>query len=97
MKPVPKTVERILELIGSAKTICIVGHVRPDGDCIGSQIGLALALEGVNKEVTVWNQDPVPDKLRFLDPERRLGRSRSGQKFDQIGRASCRERVCLAV
>ena len=45
MKPVPKTVERIIELIEAAKTVCIVGHVRPDGDCIGSQVGLALALE----------------------------------------------------
>jgi phosphoesterase RecJ-like protein len=89
MKPVPKTVERILELIDSARTICIVGHVRPDGDCIGSQVGLGLALEGAGKEVTLWNQDPVPDKLRFLDPKRRLARSRSGQKFDLVIATDC--------
>lgn len=89
MKPVPKTVERILELIDSAKTICVVGHVRPDGDCIGSQMGLGLALEGAHKEVTIWNQDPVPDKLRFLDPERRLTRPKAGQKFDLVIATDC--------
>lgn len=89
MKPVPKTVERIIELIEAAKTVCIVGHVRPDGDCIGSQVGLALALENAGKEVTVWNQDPVPDKLRFLDRDRRLSRPKSGQKFDLVIATDC--------
>jgi len=43
-------IDRILEIIREHKTFCIVGHVRPDGDCIGSQLGLALALlnEGKN-------------------------------------------------
>ena len=71
MKPIPKTVERILESLEEAKTICIVGHVRPDGDCIGSQLGLAMALENAGKTVTVWNEDVMPDKLRFLDRDRK--------------------------
>lgn len=32
--------EKILELIKKYKRIIIFGHVRPDGDCIGSQFGL---------------------------------------------------------
>ena len=43
MKPHPKIIDRILEGIRASRTICIVGHVRPDGDCIGSQLGLTLA------------------------------------------------------
>ena len=46
MKTHPKIIDRILEGIGRSKTICVAGHVRPDGDCIGSQLGLALALLG---------------------------------------------------
>ena len=53
MKPAPKPVEQILEALAPAKKVCIVGHIRPDGDCIGSQMGLALALENAGKEVTV--------------------------------------------
>jgi bifunctional oligoribonuclease and PAP phosphatase NrnA len=89
MKPIPKTVERILESLNDARSVCIVGHIRPDGDCIGSQIGLALALEGVGKEVTVWNEDVVPDKLRFLDPDRRLRKPQAGQTFDVVVATDC--------
>ena len=84
MKNCPKAVEQILDAIKEADTICVVGHIRPDGDCIGSQLGLATALANSGKDVTVWNQDPVPDKLRFLDPDRRVRRPSSGHKFDLV-------------
>ncbi len=61
-----RTVQKIIETIRDSRTICIVGHVRPDGDCIGSQLGLALALKADGKDVTCWNEHPVPDKLAFL-------------------------------
>ncbi len=64
-----KTIDRILEIIGKSHTIAVCSHMRPDGDCIGSTLGLALALLEQGKEVTCWNQDPVPSKLRFLDPD----------------------------
>lgn len=89
LKEAPKAVENILEAIRQAKTILVVGHIRPDGDCIGSQVGLALALEGAGKDVTVWNQDPVPDKLRFMDPERRVRKPVSGQSFDLVIATDC--------
>lgn len=89
MKAVPKTVERIIEVLRGSETVCIVGHVRPDGDCVGSQLGLALALEHAGKSVTVWNQDPIPDKLRFLDTDRRLRRPQSGRHFDVVVAVDC--------
>ena len=69
MKSYLKVIDRILDTIRASKTICIVGHVRPDGDCIGSQLGLALALRNEGKKVTVWNEDAIPTKLKFLDPD----------------------------
>ena len=89
MKSCPKVVEQILEAIKNARSICIVGHVRPDGDCIGSQIGLALALIEEGKDVTVWNEDPVPDKLRFLDPERLVRKPHNGLRFDAVIATDC--------
>lgn len=84
MKPAPKIVERILEALNAAGTVCVVGHVRPDGDCVGSQLGLALALQNAGKEVAIWNQDPIPDKLRFLDPDRKFASPRAGRHFDVV-------------
>lgn len=89
MKDLPKVVEAILETLKEARTVCVVGHIRPDGDCIGSQLGLALALEAAGKEVTIWNQDSVPPKLRFLDPDRRFRKPASGHRFDVVVATDC--------
>ena len=84
MKPRPKIIDRILEAVRDAQVICVVGHIRPDGDCIGSQLGLTLALQGQGKDVTCWNQDDVPDKLRFLDPEKVFDKPKRGRTFDLV-------------
>lgn len=88
-KPAPKAAEQILEALNAARTVCVVGHIRPDGDCIGSQVGLALALENAGKTVTIWNDDGCPDKLRLLDPDRRVRRPQSGQQFDAVVATDC--------
>ena len=38
-------------------------HVRPDGDAIGSQLALALALQSLGKHVRIVNHDPPPPQL----------------------------------
>jgi phosphoesterase RecJ-like protein len=89
MKSYPKVIDRILEEIRNHHTFCIVGHIRPDGDCIGSQLGLALALKAEGKKVTVWNEDPMPQKLAFLDPDKLFQKPRKGEKFDCVIATDC--------
>ncbi len=89
MKSYPKIIDRILEEIRNHRTFCIVGHVRPDGDCVGSQLGLALALKAEGKKVAVWNEDPMPQKLAFLDPEHLFQKPKRGQKFDCVIATDC--------
>jgi len=84
MKPHPKIIDRIIEGIRESRTICIAGHIRPDGDCVGSQIGLALALQNEGKKVTCWNEDPIPEKYEFLDPAGLFQKPRRGLKFDCV-------------
>ena len=84
MKPHPKIIDRIIESIRNSRTICIAGHIRPDGDCVGSQIGLALALQNEGKKVTCWNEDPIPEKYEFLDRDGIIQRPRRGLKFDCV-------------
>jgi len=85
----PRIVQRIIDRIRDYQTFCIVGHLRPDGDCIGSQLGLALALQNEGKKVTVWNEDPMPDKLAFLDPQKLLQSPKPGRKFDCVIATDC--------
>jgi bifunctional oligoribonuclease and PAP phosphatase NrnA len=85
----PRIIQRIIEGLRESQSVCVVGHVRPDGDCIGSQLGLALALGNEGKKVTCWNEDGMPDKLAFLDPDHLLQRPKSGQKFDCVIAGDC--------
>ena len=46
--------------------VLIVSHVDPDGDTIGSSLGLALALRTLGIQVVLACQDPVADEVAFL-------------------------------
>ncbi len=48
------------------KKIAVVGHARPDGDCIGSQVALARVLRSRGHDVLCVNLDTVPRRLQFL-------------------------------
>jgi phosphoesterase RecJ-like protein len=48
------------------RKIAVIGHARPDGDCIGSQVALARALAALGHDVVCVNPDPVPRRLLFL-------------------------------
>ena len=89
MKSYPKIIDRIIEAIRGSKTFCIVGHVRPDGDCIGSQLGLALALRSEGKKVTCWNEDAVPQKYKFLNHDGLFQKPKRGRKFDCVIATDC--------
>ncbi len=84
MKPAPKIVARIIEEIKAHERFCVVGHQRPDGDCVGSQLALALALQNEGRRVVCWNQDPLPQKLKFLDTGNIFARPQAEQAFDCV-------------
>lgn len=58
---------KIRELFAKAKHVVIVSHIRPDGDAIGSLLGLALALEDAGKRVTTVLEDDVDEKYSYLE------------------------------
>jgi phosphoesterase RecJ-like protein len=89
VKSHPKVIDRIIEAIREHHTFCIVGHIRPDGDCIGSQLGLGMALQNEGKKVTCWNEDPAPVKLKFLDPTGLFERPTKGESFDCVIATDC--------
>jgi phosphoesterase RecJ-like protein len=45
--------------------LAVIGHARPDGDCIGSQVALARVLRAVGRDAVCVNPDPVPRRLQF--------------------------------
>lgn len=59
--------EQLLSRIQQCSTIGVTSHFRPDGDAIGSTLGLGLALQSLGKKVYMWNEDGVPARYSFLE------------------------------
>jgi phosphoesterase RecJ-like protein len=57
--------QRLWELT-EGRSIVVIGHARPDGDCIGSQVALARSLRAAGRDVVCVNPSPVPRRLQFL-------------------------------
>lgn len=58
------------EKIEAAERILLVSHIRPDGDAVGSLLGLGISLESYGKEVNLVLEDGVPlvfHHLSFVD------------------------------
>lgn len=60
------TTAEIVAAMQAAGRIAVVAHVRPDGDAVGSVLGLALSLRAMGKEVIALLEDGVPENLAFL-------------------------------
>ena len=56
----------IRNMIQEAENIVIASHIRPDGDAIGSLLGLGLAILENGKNVQMILKDGVPGSFRFL-------------------------------
>jgi phosphoesterase RecJ-like protein len=48
------------------RSFLVTSHTNPDGDNIASQLALALLLGRLGKQAVIVDQDPVPDRYRFL-------------------------------
>lgn len=76
-----------LNMIEEAETIAITGHVRPDGDCVGSTIGLYnYIISNYDKEVQVYLEEFSKDFL-FLHDADKVRHTVSRQVYD----------LCIAV
>lgn len=60
------SLSEIADALRSAQRIAIAAHVRPDGDAVGSVLGLALSLRAMGKTVYALLEDGVPSNLTFL-------------------------------
>jgi phosphoesterase RecJ-like protein len=52
--------------VDGAKTVTIIAHLRPDGDAVGSLLGLTLSLEASGKNVMPVLADGIPPRFQFL-------------------------------
>jgi bifunctional oligoribonuclease and PAP phosphatase NrnA len=62
----------LADLIHAHNRFLITTHVRPDGDALGSEVGMAGLLRQMGKDVRVVNSSLTPPRYDFLDPQRTL-------------------------
>ena len=48
----------------SGSKVAVLGHFRPDGDCIGSMVAMTRLLNGMGIEAVAVNRDPIPENLK---------------------------------
>ena len=61
-----------VDLVHRHQRFLLTTHVRPDGDGIGSILGLGETLKQMGKEVRLVLPSSFPPRYRFLDPEQRI-------------------------
>jgi len=60
------SITEVVHAIQSAGRIAITTHIRPDGDAIGSVLGLRRILAAAGKSASIVAMDPAPRRYAFL-------------------------------
>jgi len=68
--------------IKAAQHILLVTHLSPDGDAIGSLVGLTLALRDMGKRASAAVDDGLPPSLAFIPGSDAVQPSHGGGSFD---------------
>lgn len=69
----------IKERLEKSKNVVIASHVRPDGDAIGSLLGLGLALRARGKSVQMVLVDGVPSSFKHLEGSELIVKEPTGE------------------
>ena len=69
------------KIIGDAQTIILTAHIRPDGDAIGSTLGLMHYLREQGKDARVLIDDELPRIFNVLPGIEMIERPAEGQRY----------------
>lgn len=58
----------LLGQIRAGRRLALMTHVDPDADGLGSQLGFLHAARAAGVEAVIVNDDPCPERFRWLDP-----------------------------
>src|SRR5947209_19756307 len=66
LHPFSIMLSQVVDLIVAKRRFAITSHLRPDGDGLGSSLGLYWLLRALGKDPEVIMRDPVPHAYRKL-------------------------------
>lgn len=82
------SIRQAVDRLKAAQRVMVVCHLRPDGDAIGSLLGLGLAIQAAGKAVQFVCSDGVPGNFRHLEGSREVVERATG-RFDAICVVDC--------
>ncbi len=65
---------QIIRHLKNSNHVFLCSHINPDGDAIASVIAMGLSLASLQKEITLYNESPIPAVYRFLPSVKRIVR-----------------------
>lgn len=71
-------IQKTRHIIQDSQRILVVSHIRPDGDAVGSVLGLGLALQSSGKDVQMILEDGVPKSFRHLHGSSQINKKPDG-------------------
>jgi phosphoesterase RecJ-like protein len=76
-------ISKISKIIKQSKTFFIAGHIKPDGDSIGSALALASVLNRTGKKACIYSIDEIPKFVKFLKGSNKIKKTtRKNDRFD---------------
>ena len=88
--------DRVIEEIHKGNRFLVISHVNPEGDAVGSTLGLSLALRELGKNVTSFLEDPIPEVYQFLPGAADVAESLDvTTRFDAVFAVDCGEKERL--
>jgi len=81
--------KRFCALVCGYNSFVLTSHVRPDCDALGSELGMALVLDALGKQVQIINAHETPANLAFIDPLKRIKTLGIHVQADAVAKADC--------
>ena len=66
---------RVAAALGTAPSVAVLAHIKPEGDAIGSTLAATLALREAGKRTAAFNADLVPPDLLELPGASEVGQA----------------------
>ena len=75
------TMDDAVQMLRDAQTVVLTSHIRPDGDAIGSTLGLMHVLRAQGKEVRILIDDEIPRIFSILPGVDQIERPIESQRY----------------
>lgn len=83
--------KKVFHDLGLAQRVLVISHIRPDGDAVGSLIGLGLSLQNCGKDVQMVLSDGLPEIFRHIPGSDQVDKKADGE-FEIIVVVDCSDR-----